>query len=82
MPARHAAENDGGEGRRRDVDGKEGRRAARTREREGKSLQPVSEGSPPPSPPPSVPGQSIKNVSRAEIIKVRISGGQAGEGAR
>lgn len=39
-----------------------------------KSLQPVSERL-------RVPGQSIKNVSRAEIIKMRISGGsrRAGE---
>lgn len=56
------------------VRGKKGRGHSRWR-REGtscrvkgrKSLQPVSER--------PVPGQSIKNVSRAEIIKVRISGG-------
>lgn len=40
----------------------------------GKSLHPVSER--------FVPGQSIKNVSRAEIIKVRISGRAAGSDER
>lgn len=40
------------------------KRRVSCRAKERKSLQPVSER--------SVPGQSIKNVSRAEIIKVRI----------
>lgn len=49
------------------VGGKARRRASR-RVKGRKSLQPVSKR--------FVPGQSIKNVSRAEIIKVRISGRQ------
>lgn len=44
----------------------DGKRRASCRVKERKSLQPVSER--------PVPGQSIKNVSRIEIIKVRISG--------
>lgn len=55
----------GGDGERKTEEGEASCRA------EGrKSLQPVSER--------FVPGQSIKNVSRAEIIKVRISGRQRG----
>lgn len=51
------------------VGGKARRRTSR-RVKGRKSLQPVSKR--------FVPGQSIKNVSRVEIIKVRISGRQRG----
>lgn len=74
MPARHVGENDVESARKRDANsGSEGGRGGKKsqmkrrvscRVKGRKSLQPVSER--------SVPGQSIKNVSRAEIIKVRI----------
>lgn len=85
MPTRHVGENDGrkcaSEGKR-DMDrrggvergvgegGGKAKRRTSCRVKGKKSLQPVSER--------FVPGQSIKNVSRAEIIKVRISGRQQG----
>ena len=52
------------------IEGEKTRRRISCRVKGWKSLQPVSER--------FVPGQSIKNVSRAEIIKVRISGRRQG----
>lgn len=56
--------------RRKKGGGEKTRRRTSYRVKGKKSLQPVSER--------FVPGQSIKNVSRAEIIKVRISDRQQG----
>lgn len=75
MPARHVGENDDGKHAskrgKKDVDSKERRRRGKESrlygKREEKFTARVRET--------PVPGQSIKNVSRAEIIKVRISGG-------
>jgi len=75
MPTRHVGENDVESVRAREKgtwimvklwkEEKKTRRRTSCRMKGWKSLQPVSER--------FVPGQSIKNVSRAEIIKVRIS---------
>lgn len=68
MSARHVGENDVESARKRIAnsgsEGDRGRSRQKRRVKGRKSLQPVSKK--------FVPGQSIKNVSRVEIIKVRI----------